>query len=303
MPQPGWSTTAAAVAKEYARLEERARAWATDADDVRAAIVLGSRTRDDHPADEFADLDIVVVVADGTRPWAEPVWLASIGEVWISFVEGTADGSAPELRVLFAGGFDVDFAFMTVERVIGLVEDDGGAAATAFGRGQRVLVDKDGLAERMVAAASRPTEEAPSTSADPSAFDEVCSDFWYHAVWTAKHLRRGELWWAKGCCDGLLKERLRRVLEWQALAEGRDPWFRGRFLDEWADPDIVAGLHKAFARYDENEVWEALFLTMDLFADAARRTADELDLAYDETAEAHARELVGRLHATGSFLG
>jgi hypothetical protein len=25
----------------------------------------------------------------------------------------------------------------------------------------------------------------------------VVSDFWYHALWSAKHLRQGELWWAK----------------------------------------------------------------------------------------------------------
>lgn len=289
------------VAQAYARLEERTGAWATLEDDVRAAIVLGSRARDDHLADEFADLDIVVVTTDDSRPWDERSWLEAIGEPWISFLERTADSDGPELRVLFAGGFDVDFAFMTATHIGRLVENDPGTAAVAFSRGYRVLVDKDGLAARMIEAASR-TAQASAIAPDAMTFSETCSNFWYHSVWTAKHLCRGELDWAKRCCDGLLKDLMRRVLEWEAATEGRDPWLRGRFLEEWADPDTIAGLRRAYAHYDEEEVWSALGSTMDLFADVARRTADRLDLAYDEAVEAHARELVARMRDTGSFV-
>lgn len=35
-------------------------AWAEASDDVRAALILGSRARIDHPADEWSDLDILV---------------------------------------------------------------------------------------------------------------------------------------------------------------------------------------------------------------------------------------------------
>lgn len=301
MSRPARTPAAERVAREYERIEERVRDWAAASDEVRAAVVLGSRTRGDHAADEFADLDVIVVIADDARPFEDPAWLHAIGEPWISFVERKADGSSPELRVLFAGGYDVDLAFIGASQAGRLVDDDPDTAATAFGRGHRILVDKDGLAARMVRAASH--SPAPSgTSVDGADFRWVCAHFWYHAVWTAKHLRRGELWWAKSCCDGLLKDHLRRVLEWQAAAEGRDPWFRGRFLDEWADPDVVAGLRKAIARYDAEEVWASLQVTMDLFAQTARPTAAVLGLPYDAAAESHARELVLRMRTTGSFV-
>ena len=47
---------------------------------------------------------------------------------------------------------------------------------------------------------------------------EAINDFWYHALWTAKKLRRGELLSAKGCCDGHLKELLLRMTAWHAGA-------------------------------------------------------------------------------------
>jgi len=45
-------------------------------------------------------------------------------------------------------------------------------------------------------------------AAHPPAQDEfldLINDFWYHTVWTAKKLRRGELWTAQGCSDSYMK--------------------------------------------------------------------------------------------------
>jgi hypothetical protein len=54
---------------------------------------------------------------------------------------------------------------------------------------------------------------------------------------------------------------------------------RGRFLEEWADPATLRGLRTALARYDEDEVWAALAVTMDLFGEVSRRTAATLGVA------------------------
>ncbi len=44
----------------YADLIERFTRWAEAEEDVRAALILGSRARKDHPADEWSDLDVLV---------------------------------------------------------------------------------------------------------------------------------------------------------------------------------------------------------------------------------------------------
>jgi aminoglycoside 6-adenylyltransferase len=291
MAGPGWS------ARNYERITERFVEWARAEDAIRAAFVIGSRAREDHPADEWADLDILVFTSEASSHLREPGWVSGIGDAWITFVEATATGHGSERRVLFAGGVDVDFAFFTVDEVETLFRSDPQDSRTALGRGFRVLLDKDGLVPRLFDGYP-PAESEAASLPDAAAFDQVASDFWYHAVWTAKHLRRGELWWAKLACDTHMKELLRRVLEWDAVAAGRDPWFRGRFFEEWADPATLHALRTAFARYDEGEVWAALAATMDLFGEVSRRTATWLGTSRATTAEEHARALVDELRST-----
>lgn len=282
-------TNAIEVARAYEGIIERFTAWATAEPSIRSAVVIGSRARVDHPADEWADLDIVIWSTDPEPYLASAAWTAALGEPWITFTEISPDPRVRERRVLFAGGLDVDLAFVDPNAAPQSGEGHADMAGLIFGRGGRVLVDKDGVTTQLLAVASPPVLPVPPTSA---ALDQAASDFWYHAVWTAKHLRRGELWWAKGSCDGHLKGLLRVVLEWDAAANGRDPWFRGRFLEEWADPGVVRGLDRAFARYDEEDLWAALARTMDLFSHVAHQLATTLKLVYPEHAEARARELV-----------
>jgi aminoglycoside 6-adenylyltransferase len=288
---PGWT------ARDYERIAERFVEWASSEDAIRAAFVIGSRAREDHAADEWADLDILVATSEASGQFRDPGWVSRIGDPWITFIEPTPAGHGTEWRVLFAGGVDVDFALFTVGEIEGMFRFDPRTAATAFGRGFRVLLDKDGLVARLFDA-NPPADVEPASPPDAAAFGQVVADFWYHAVWTAKHLRRGELWWAKLGCDGRMKELLRHVLEWEAAAAGRDAWFRGRFFEEWADPVILRGLRTAFARYDEDEIWTALEATMDLFGEVSRRTAAALNVPCPPAVEEHARALVTQLRST-----
>ena len=166
-----------------------------------------------------------------------------------------------------------------------------------FGRGMRFVLDKDQLAhpvQALIASLQRPATAPPSAAA----FAATVSDFWYHALWTAKHLRRGEIWWAKAGCDMRLKHLLLTMLEWHAClaAEGeRDTWFRGRFLETWVDPRAREELTATFAHYDEADIWRALAGTMRLFRWLARATADCLDYPYPAAGDAYVTSLVTAL--------
>ncbi len=61
MPEPGW------LVRAYDRITEQFVAWAADEDAIGAAVVIGSRAREDHPADEWADLDILVLSSETSR--------------------------------------------------------------------------------------------------------------------------------------------------------------------------------------------------------------------------------------------
>jgi len=258
-------------------------------------VIIGSRARIDHPADEWADLDIILVVTEPERYLSASDWLKSIGDPWLSFVERTATGDNMERRVLFQGGLDVDFAILPAGE-LGQLQQSGWLPQVeeVLRQGIRVLLDKDGITARL--SALRPAESPPRAPPMQNEFLQVVNDFWYHALWTAKHLRRGELWWAKGGLDSHMKWNcLLPMVEWHArVTRGWDlnTWHRGRFLEEWADPCVVQGLRGAFAHYDEEDIRRALFATMGLFRWIAKETAEKLGYAYPAEAERHVTELV-----------
>jgi aminoglycoside 6-adenylyltransferase len=196
----------------------------------------------------------------------------------------TAGGEGWEPRTLFEGWLDVDIVPIPpqgLESYIYLPD-----ALTTFGRGYRFLFDKIGLEARFSQVFTGQTRPTP-TQPKEAEFLNVVNDFWYHAVWTAKHLRRGELAWAKGGCDGHLKDLLGRMLVWHAQATygmEHDTWFRGRFLEQWADPRAVKGLEAIFAHYDPADIRRALLATMAFFRAFSVETANCWNYAYPHDA-------------------
>ena len=249
--------------------------WALGRPDIRAVFVVGSRARTDTPADRWSDLDIVLVV-DDPEPYAQSAaWVSEFGTPVLTFFEETPVGQR-EGRVLYETGEDVDLPLFPLSALVQL--EQSGAANALLGRGYRLLVDEIGLDERLRSLAERGSPPALPTQAD---FDQLAADFWYHALWAAKKLRRGEVFTAIGCLDGYLKARLVTLLEWHARAIDPmvDTWHEGRFLERWADPGALSALERAFAHYDVRDVVRALWETVDLFQAVEEETARWLGLA------------------------
>lgn len=301
----------------YGPLLERFVTWAAAQPDVGTAFVIGSQARTTRPADAWSDLDVVVTVTRPERYLSETTWLEAIGNPWVTFIERTGNDS--ERRVLFEDGLDVDFVLLSRRKILllarllrvrqrfpSLVRLLPGAAAHQLSqgiapladvvrRGTRVLLDKDGIATQLLQVTSEGPSSQPPTQ---DAFLNLIHDFWYHAVWTAKKLRRGELWTAKGCSDSYMKGRLLRMIEWHACATNGwdyDTWHAGRFLEQWADRRIVSDLQSVFAHYDKQDLWRGLTATMNLFRWVAAETAAQLTYPYPTSADAHATALVQRL--------
>ena len=287
------------MATAYEHLINRFVQWAQTEDNIRAAVVIGSRARTDHPADKWSDLDVIILANDPEPYWATTDWLHNVGVPWLTFIEPLPDGSGFERRVLFEGGLDVDFAPDPVASFRRMLDEShfGGLLADLIPRGVRFLVDKEGFAERLK---QIPVALPPYQPPTESEYLNLVHDFWYHTVWTAKKLRRGELWAAKSCCDSYLKQLLRQMLAWHTHArqsESVDTWMRGRFLEEWGDARAVAALPAIFAHYDMADVWRALLATMELFRWLALETAEALGYAYPTFGENRAVELVRSFHA------
>ncbi|UCE14322.1 MAG: aminoglycoside 6-adenylyltransferase [Candidatus Heimdallarchaeota archaeon] len=261
--------------------------WAKNVDDIRAAIIIGSRARKDHPADEWADLDILVITTNPSYYLSSAEWVQNVGIQMITFIEQTPGGDL-ERRVLFEGMLDVDFAIIPKERILEIkkkIEESleiRFALQDFFGRGIRILIDKDNILDQIqeILTTFQTPSKPPPTEQE---FYQVINDYLYHSVFTAKHLRRGEHWWAKMCLDCHMQRLLLEIIQWHALVSfgwNHDIWFRGRFLEEWADTRVVESLKMVFAHYNPVDIRRALLASMELFHLLVTEISLELRFSY-----------------------
>jgi aminoglycoside 6-adenylyltransferase len=280
----------------YSQLLKKFTIWAQSQEDIRAAIMVGSRARSDHPADAWSDLDLMIYSNQPEQYLTRMDWMSRIGEVWIALASHTA-GNEPEYLVTFAGGYNVDFVFNPFAELEDAVRD--GIIPYGHWRGARVIVDKTGLAVKTIP----PNFKAPTQPLPNSAeFLWVVNAFFYTAFYMAKMLRRGDLVMVKQR-DADLKRALIQMIEWHARgANARiDTWHMGRNMQEWADPFAWKALQKTYAHFDADDSWQALLDTLELFRLLSLETASRLDFSYPIKIEQNTTQLIMRLY-TGKSL-
>ena len=156
--------------------------------------------------------------------------------------------------------------------------------------GYVVLYDATGYAGLLEKYISREISHADLSEAE---FTNMVNDFFFHTVWAAKKILRGELWTAKMCIDAYLKNYLLKIIEmYSASKNDVDVWHTGRFLDRWAEKDILKNLEKCFAHYDKEDMMTALLATEELFSRLACQTAGLKGYQYPQKAENYAKELL-----------
>jgi aminoglycoside 6-adenylyltransferase len=296
----------------YEHLMEKFVNWAQTQPDIHAAIVVGSQARLDHPADEWADLDIIIYTTNPEHYLKHTNWMADIGNVWVRMRSRTVSGE-PEWLTTFENGLDVDFVFNSYQQmkwatyalfllqrfpqlirflpkgIANKVEHEVPLGAQVFDRGIRVLLDKNGLIARMRRTLGQPPSPMPPTEAE---FLELIHRFWSLAGRKAKKICRGELYIAQSWS---LNHVMLPMIEWHAHATHgweHDTWYDGRFLEEWADPRILEAFFRTFAHYGRNDMSHSLLATMDLFRWLATETANRLGYQYPTAIDERITKLV-----------
>ena len=268
-------------------LVERIIPWATDRDDVRGLAEVGSRTST-VPADEWADMDLMLLVRDPILFHDSDDWIQEIGPAWLSLKHPGPFGDLPVRQVLFQGALDFDIVALAAGTLGERLMDPAVAFALGggFQGGFRTLLDKDDEIANLELPHHPPPPDPSDISADE--FDFVINDFLFQVVWASKHLRRGELWAAKDDVDGYMKADLARVIEWHTISKKLDANTRsgGRYLERWADPLIVERLAATFAAYEAGAIARALIAMLQLFKDVASETAAALGFNYPEQSHA-----------------
>ncbi|MFZ6030647.1 MAG: aminoglycoside 6-adenylyltransferase [Chloroflexota bacterium] len=267
-----------------ASIEANFIAWAQAQEDVRAAIVVGSQARRDHPADEWSDLDLILFVTHVERRQADISWLAEIGPLWLSQAGRTVTGD-PERLALYAGGMQVDFVFNPVGALDALPQMlAAGQIPDIIYRGVRVLLDKDARIPPLPEPGPLPPAKPPSADE----FRQTLESFWFSVVYCAKQLRRGELLLFQNASAGMTWPLL-RMIEWHARAThgwDYDTWHAGKFIAEWADAPVYAALQSCFAHLDVADGGRVMAARLELFHKLARQVAEKMAFPYPAALEA-----------------
>lgn len=255
--------------------------------DCKAIVSIGSSTRETLAADEYSDLD-VIIATEHTEKWLQGNYPDRLGNIKISFAEPTL-GGGKERRVLYEGALDVDMIIFTPKQFETAIMD--GAAGWVMNRGYRILYDNMGCTELLK---QKIIPSITYTDLSEDEFTNLINDFFFHTVWAAKKILRGELWSAKMCIDAYLKNHLLRVMEEYCILNYQvDVWHDGRFLDRWAGEEITENLKTCFAHYDKEDMVASLLSTKELFGRLAAGTAERKGYSYPEEAEDYAGKLLG----------
>ena len=285
--------------------------WAERRPDVDALIVVGSRAREHHPADEWSDLDIAVLARDAGHLRRGPAWISEIAEPLV--VHRDPIGTA--LHVVFVGGLDAGIAVIPtavvraahiatevrsrvplIRHLVPRPVHNRLAAARSeinayCGPGMRILIDKHGnvgpLADKVI------TTPAPRPPMTETTFREVVNGFWFLGVWTAKHLRRGELWYSEAVgLAGLRRELMRLVEDGARRDRSVSVWTDGRYVEEWTDAQLHQELAATFARYDATDLRRAVVAIAGLFDRVAAPIAVAIDTTYPTESDLELRRWV-----------
>lgn len=256
-------------------------AWAEVQPEIRALLLVGSRARREFPADEWADYDFECFVTALPVDYHSAEWASAFGEVW-TYLPTMLEVDIPHPLVVYAGGIKVDFSFTPLR----YLEQAVGEAILSDSqqRGYQVLVDKDGLAAKLVAPAA-PSFVPPSAQD----FHLAMQGFWMGAVYVAQQIRRRNLWVVK-YRDWTMKIDLLRMLEWRH----HSTWHDGHFLSQWAK-EHEAALYASFGHYDDADSWAALRQTMRLFQMLARKIAQDYGFDYPDALAANVQAYVDAL--------
>jgi aminoglycoside 6-adenylyltransferase len=261
---------------KYDTLAQKIVNWGHQTENIRALIILGSRARTSHPADELSDLDLLVITTNMKAFIASADWLQEFGSPLLSFTEPTFDSSY-ERRALFDDFLDVDFDLSEPGQFKESLKF--GAVRDIFQRGYHILLDKDDWTSIITNLDPAPPQQVSS----PAQISNEIQDYWFHVVWSAKKLQRGELWSAMNCLNCYLKNKLLHMIETHTIlfAEGEiDMWHNGRILEKWSAPTISQRLPGSFADYDVQPLAAALQHQAALYHDLASQVAVKLNISY-----------------------
>ncbi len=144
----------------------------------------------------------------------------------------------------------------------------------------QVLLDKDGIIGDLPEPDDRdylikkPTEQE---------FLDLCNEFWWITMNTAKGLWREELSYAMFMHEQISRNVLIKVIEWDIAIRTdfqRSAGKLGKYFKEFLSADEWRQFTQTYSNSDYCNIWSALFVMCDLFRIVANRVASHFGFRY-----------------------
>ncbi len=269
--------------------------WAEKNQDVRAAILTGSRADPNAIADLFSDYDIEIVVNNLSNFLDDEKWLSAFGEPLI--IIHTNDDFTLRM-VIYKDYVRIDFRIYSIEDF--KQSNVQIELPKHLDNGYEVLLDKDKITLHLKSPAynsfviTKPSKEE---------FSAIVTDFWWDTTYVAKSLWRNELFYAKYMLDSIIRfSYLQKIIEWYIGAQ--HDWQittdkNGRFFKKYLDVETWRELEKTFAGSETEENWNALFATSNLFRRLAMTIAKATDYLYPHKIDTEIIDYLNKIKTLG----
>lgn len=275
--------------------EAKITEWATREPSVGAALLIGSRASPQGARDGFSDHDVVLFLEPGSRLAERDDWLEAFGQPLIVFREATEHRGepVPTRLVQFRAGHRIDFTLSRMELLRRIAEQGG--LPDWLAAGYRVLVDRDGVAERLPPPSALAYVPRPPSEQE---YRAVVNEFWWESLYVAKYVGRGELLPARYSLETVLRFRcLIPMLEWCVQLDRQweqNVGVRGSGLRWLLEPEDREVLDATYAGDTLRSHGSALDAMIDLFSRSARMVGRDLGFAYPAAVDRETRALLGR---------
>lgn len=265
-------------------------------DDIRAAILNGSRCNPNAPIDEYQDYDIWFIVKEPEVFLKDQSWIKQFGQILIKQINPSEGeklyyGEATQglvFLILFKQGFRLDLSFSNISELEKGIDD-----SLSY-----VLVDKDNLIPELPA----PSEKSYWVNKPQQAeYDFVVNEFLWCLPNVVKGIMRDELPFAKGVYDNVARPTLLKMLKWyiglnhnwQVNVGKFNKWLKG-----YLPVDYYQLYVKTYSGSDYYELWDSIYNALILFRKVAQEISVQLNYPYpyedDINVETYLKEIKER---------
>jgi aminoglycoside 6-adenylyltransferase len=117
-----------------------------------------------------------------------------------------------------------------------------------------------------------------------NAFADCCNEFHWVSTYISKGLKRKEITYAKAMMEGPVRRMFMRMIEWHIGTEtGFSVSFgqSGKMMKRYLDKNAYKKILTTYPDYKIRNIWNSLFIMMEIFNEYAMHVAGKLNFKYD----------------------